>query len=352
MRCPALSDLPPAPPGRAGWPWTQESPALPRTMKDGRPWPRVSVVTPSFNQGPFLEETLRSVLLQGYPDLEYIVIDGGSRDESPAILRAYQPWLAHWESAPDHGQAAAVNKGLRRATGELIGWLNSDDLYVPGTLAAAASALARAGGPAAVTGDHEEVDAGGAIRGTQYGRVPTQEDLAVCRGYFSQPATFFARTALDRVGALDESLRYVMDHDLFLRMRGICSFQHLPRVLARVRYHAAAKTGSQRLPMLRELLRVCGRYWGPSPSVARWRCARQCRRRIALSALLLAAEVGVVLGERGRAARLLAFGCGIYPPHAFSRLAMGLGCRLVLGNRAVTRLKRSLGWMGDAGTAG
>src|SRR5262249_23733413 len=100
MRCPPLDDLPPPPPGKTGWPWTVESLQLPDAMPDGRPWPRISIVTPSYNQGQFIEETIRSVLLQGYPDLEYIIMDGGSNDESQQVIQKYHPWLSYYRSAP------------------------------------------------------------------------------------------------------------------------------------------------------------------------------------------------------------------------------------------------------------
>lgn len=135
MPTPTLTDLPAPPPNRIGWPWTVGSPFLPPTQPNGLPWPRISIVTPSYNQGQYLEETLRSVLLQGYPNLEYFVMDGGSTDESRAILERYAPWLTHWESKRDQGQAHAINKGLARATGQIAAYLNSDDLYLQGALA-------------------------------------------------------------------------------------------------------------------------------------------------------------------------------------------------------------------------
>jgi GT2 family glycosyltransferase len=141
MRCPTLDQLPPPPPGKAGWPWTEESAPLPEVQPGGQPWPRVSVITPSYNQGEFTEETIRSVLLQGYPDLEYMIIDGGSSDASLEIIRKYEPWLAYSVSEPDRGQTHAINKGWMRATGGILAYINTDDCYLHGAIATAASAF-------------------------------------------------------------------------------------------------------------------------------------------------------------------------------------------------------------------
>jgi glycosyltransferase involved in cell wall biosynthesis len=135
MRCPTLDDLPPPPPGNTGWPWTVESPQLADAMAEGRPWPRISIVTPSYNQGRFIEETIRSVLLQGYPDLEYIVVDGASTDNSVEIIKKYEPWLSYWVSEKDRGQAHAINKGLSKFTGRIASYLNSDDYLLASALA-------------------------------------------------------------------------------------------------------------------------------------------------------------------------------------------------------------------------
>ncbi len=133
MRCPRISELPDPPQGKTGWPWTAEGEQLPDLMPDGKPWPFISVVTPSFNQADYLEATIRSILLQGYPNLEYILADGGSTDGSLEIIYKYAPWLTHWESNPDGGHMAAIQKGFQTSSGQVLAWLNSDDMLFPWT---------------------------------------------------------------------------------------------------------------------------------------------------------------------------------------------------------------------------
>ena len=129
-----LNDLPPAPVGKSGWPWTEESSAIPDFSLDGGAWPKISIVTPNFNQGQFIEETIRSVLLQNYPNTEYIVMDGGSSDDSVAIIKKYESWLACWVSESDSGQYDAINKGFGRSSGLIMMWINSDDMLVRNSL--------------------------------------------------------------------------------------------------------------------------------------------------------------------------------------------------------------------------
>lgn len=124
-----IEDLPSAEVKEVGWPWTEASDPLPDHMSDGSEWPRISIVTPSYNQGQFIEETIRSVLLQGYPNLEYIIIDGGSADNTVEIIKKYDPWIAYWVSERDNGQSHGLNKGFAKISGELVGWQNSDDYY-------------------------------------------------------------------------------------------------------------------------------------------------------------------------------------------------------------------------------
>lgn len=278
MRCPALSELPSPPPSKTGWPWTQESPQMPDTPPEGRPWPRVSIITPSYNQGQFIEETIRSVLLQGYPNLEYIIIDGGSMDGSVEIIKKYERWLAYWVSEPDRGQAHAINKGFARATGDIIAWLNSDDTYEPGTLLAVARGLDSHRGVSAVFGDFRFVDevsrclsisVGAPFRGKA---VTLGEWVTWWKLYpAGQPSIFLRRAALPMAAPLDETLHYALDYALWLRIAETHDFQYIPGVLVNYRLHAASKTVRHRDSFIPEMQLVSCRYWGHPSSFRYWR---------------------------------------------------------------------------------
>lgn len=226
------------------WPRRAPSSSLrERSAAPGGAWPGVSLVTPSFNQGQFLEDTILSVLNQGYPDLEYMVIDGGSTDDSPEVIRRYADRLAYWESTPDRGQSHAINKGWRRATGKYLWWLNSDDLLMPGSLVAAVRFLETHPDVDLVYGDVVRVDAAG--RWVDYypyrdfdfaGFVLRRHDLA-------QPGSLMRRDVVQRIGILDEGLHFLMDLDYWRRL-AIAGGRivHLPQPLSLFRTYDEAKT--------------------------------------------------------------------------------------------------------------
>ena len=188
---------------------------LPSRMTDSTPWPRISIVTPSYNQGQYLEETIRSVLLQGYPNLEYLVIDGGSTDESVELLQRYDQWIAHWVTEPDRGQPHALNKGLARCTGDILGWINSDDLLLPEALSHLAVA-AKKHPRAMILGNVVNCDE---IRGYKWEmaqRNVSFDKMSQPWRYavtWHQPGVYFPRTLFQRIGPMDESLPYVFDWD-------------------------------------------------------------------------------------------------------------------------------------------
>jgi len=217
-RSPRLSELPPPPHDKTGWPWTEEGPCLPETMPDGSPWPRISIVTPSYNQGQFIEETIRSVLLQGYSNLEYIVIDGGSTDDSVEIIKEYKPWIAYWVSERDAGQSQAINRGFEHAKGDILAWLNSDDLYAPGALQRVGALLAGKE-KALLVGSSIQVDGDDLRQGVVDDKKPTWGEMVYEARTFSQPSVFWMRDLWLEAGPLREQLYFVMDYYLWLQMR-------------------------------------------------------------------------------------------------------------------------------------
>lgn len=221
--------------------------------------PTISVVTPSFNQARFLERTIRSVLEQGYPRLEYIVLDGGSRDGSVEIVERYAAQLTYWASGPDGGQTAAINSGWRRASGEVVAWLNSDDFYLPGTLLQIGEAFAADRESSLIYGLTQRVDADGRPMGT-VGSEFRWRTLLYSHQIIPQPSAFFRRSAVDAVGPLDESLHYSMDYDFLLRLARHGPARMLPRPLAGATIHEDAKTTRDRAAAAAETHRVRKRY--------------------------------------------------------------------------------------------
>jgi glycosyltransferase involved in cell wall biosynthesis len=245
MRCPTLADLRPPPPGKTGWPWTVESPQLPDTMSDGRPWPRICIVTPSYNQGQFIEETIRSVLLQGYPGLEYIIVDGGSTDNSVEIIKKYEPWLSYWVSEKDRGQSHAINKGFRQGSAPFGNWLNSDDVLFPAAIATIGQSIADAPGASYLVGKSEYRDKTGKVVWHHVNVVPTDLDhlLLYFDGVFvPQPSCFFDIELFWRAGGLDERLHYAMDLDLWIKLVSLSPARSIDAVCSWMRSHEDAKT--------------------------------------------------------------------------------------------------------------
>lgn len=244
LRCLTPDELPTPPREKKGWPWTDEGPKIPRTVPDGPPCPLISIVTPSYNQGKFVEATIRSVLLQGYPSLEYIIIDGGSTDGSIDTIRRYEPWLTYWVSEPDRGQAHAINKGFQKASGELLGWLNSDDQLQPRALHCVAECSGNFPHAGAFVGHGQIVDTKGKVLYYKNPGELTFEGFCqwIKDGDFMQPSCFFRRSAWEASGPMDESIEYALDVDLWLRMVKKVNFQKIDKLLSTALSHPGAKT--------------------------------------------------------------------------------------------------------------
>jgi len=229
--------------------------------------PRITVITPSFNQGRFIEETIKSVLDQDYPDLEYIVMDGGSKDNTVEILRKYEPRLK-WVSERDRGQSDAINKGIGKATGDIIAYLNSDDHYEPGALEKVARFFVKNPEKVWVTGRCRIIDTDGKeVRRfiTEYknfllGRY--SYNILLVTNFISQPATFLRKEAFDSFGLFDETQHRVMDYDFWLRMGANHAPGILADYLASFRVHPASKTSSSFHSTFKEELEVARKYSG------------------------------------------------------------------------------------------
>ncbi len=234
--------------------------------------PLVSIITPSYNQSRFLEQTMRSVLEQDYPNIEYIVMDGASTDGSLEIIQRYQHKLSYWESVPDKGQTDAINKGFARATGDILAWLNSDDLLLPGALSAAVKQLQSHPEVGMVYGDTIFVNADGEKIGKF---AAAQTDLhRLQSGYvhIPQQASFFRADLWRKVGPLDPTFYFAMDYDLWVRLARLAPLLYVPELWACFRLHGDTKTISEDDRCWPDMLRVHYRDGGKklSPIVAKY----------------------------------------------------------------------------------
>lgn len=237
-----IDDLPPPPPGKSGWPWTEGNKPLPPIQSNNEQWPRITIVTPSYNYGRFIEETIRSVLLQSYPNLEYIIIDGGSTDNTVEIIKKYDKYITYWISEADQGQTDAINKGYQKGTGNIFSWLNADDSYLDANCLATVSQLYLQG---------YRFIAGRCLNvynnGTQeiIDSVPTnfQRYLRLWQhSALPQPSVFIAKEIVHRCLPLDKKLYMLMDYQYFLR-----SLYHQPKsiyldnIWTKINYHGGNK---------------------------------------------------------------------------------------------------------------
>jgi glycosyltransferase involved in cell wall biosynthesis len=267
MRCPILAELPTPPSGKAGWPWTIESPQTCEFTPNGQPWPRISIVTPSYNQGQFIEECIRSVLLNGYRNIELIIIDGGSVDNTVEILERYDAQTFFWVSEPDQGQSHALNKGFAKASGSIMAWICADDIYLPGAFLRAAEFFHNNPDAEFLYGDgqlineHSEL-----IRNVNSGPVLDRNNFHNYNYVFST-TSFWKDSLWKRSGGyIDESNNWTMDWELFIRMNQKAELHYRPGRVSCLRHHSDTKTfiGINRVTTERnrEIAMVSRKYGG------------------------------------------------------------------------------------------
>jgi glycosyltransferase involved in cell wall biosynthesis len=279
--------------------------------------PLVSIVTPSFNQARYLEETLRSVLDQDYPNLEYIVVDGASTDGSVEIIRKYADKLDWWVSEQDSGQAEAINKGVSRATGEIVAWLNSDDYYLPGAISAAVSAFEENPDVVLIYANMLAVDEHGETINTLRYQQMDLEDL-LCFRIIGQPAVFFRREALEGAGKLDPSYHFLLDHHLWLRIALQGRILHVAQTWVAARYHAEAKNRARAAEFGHEAFRILDWAQRTQPELAS--IMDKLGRRARASAHRLDARYLLDGGQPWAALKAWVRALLIYPPTALARL--------------------------------
>jgi glycosyltransferase involved in cell wall biosynthesis len=215
----------------------------------------VSIITPSFNQAAYLEQTILSVLNQDHPDIEYILVDGASTDTSLEIIKKYEDRLAYWVSEKDHGQAEAINKGFVRARGDVIAWLNSDDHYLPGAVASAAKVFEQHPDVVLAYADMLAVNEHDHVFNTMNYKQLAVEDL-LCFEIIGQPSVFMRRSALHSVGNLDTTFHFLLDHHLWIRFAQLGRILHVHQTWSAARYHPEAKNRARALEFGKEAYRI------------------------------------------------------------------------------------------------
>jgi glycosyltransferase involved in cell wall biosynthesis len=257
------TDLPSPPSGKTGWPWIPEEQAV--GLKGMASWPRISIVTPSYNQGRFLEEAIRSVLLQKYPNLEYIVMDGGSDDESGSILQKYDRFISYWQSKPDDGQADALRQGFELASGDILAWINADDFYEPVAFSQIAHFFTEHPDTVLTNGDINLVSEDGAFLRKIYAMRPSFFFAANLGQHgWPQQGCFWRRNAYETVGGINSDYQFCMDLDLFTRLvRYGKSRRFSGKPLANFRLHPSSKTANLQGTLRQEKASIITRYGRP-----------------------------------------------------------------------------------------
>jgi len=236
------------------WVWRQDKIRLPYVMANNKPWPKISIVTPSYNQGKYIEETIRSVIMQGYPNLEYIVVDGGSTDNSVEIIKKYENDITWWVSEKDNGQTHAINKGFEKATAEILAYLNSDDVYMPYTLRLVAQ-LFSSFGIQWLTGHRSHLVDGTVIAPLPGATVRFNSFLYSkgfhvpwVMGWNQQPSTFWTSKLFNMAGKkFREEMQCSFDVDMWIRFSAHEELVYIRSILAMMRQHADQKSRTLRL---------------------------------------------------------------------------------------------------------
>ena len=296
----------------------------------------VSIITPSYNQAPYLEKTIQSVLEQDYPNVEYIVVDGGSTDNSTEIIKKYADQLAYWISERDSGQAEAINKGFARANGDILAWMNSDDYYMLNTISVVVRCFEQNPDVVMVYGDMLAVDGTGQTINVLKYRQLSLEDL-LCFQIIGQPSVFFRRSALEKTGWLEPSFHFMLDHHLWIRLAQQGRLLHIPQVWSAARYHPLAKNRARAAEFGREAFRILD--WAKKePGLAKK--VSKVNRRALASAHRYDARYLLDGGQPASALGAWFRALFIHPPTALGRLNLFVSAVLIL--TGLSRLREAI----------
>ena len=261
---------------KKGWPWALETPLSKIPNAFDIDWPKISIVTPSYNQAEFLEATIRSVLLQGYPNLEYAVVDDGSSDHSLEIIKKYESYLAHWETGPNRGHAHTLNKGFAHTTGDIVAWINSDDMYAPGAFFAAAEIFTKFKDINWIMGRNAQWDEEGNPIRTQRIYMNRLDFLSGNYNWIEQESTFWRRSLWEQAGAyIDESQEINVDGELWCRFFRWDELWHVEMQLAGYRIHGTNRARTKRKQQVMEMEQAVSRL--------RALCPPEIRKKTALA---------------------------------------------------------------------
>lgn len=254
-----LEDLPVPPQGKKGWPWTEQTNFSSDILSNTSDWPRISIVTPSYNQGQFIEETIRSVLLQGYPNLEYIIIDGGSTDNTLEIINKYEKYISYWVSEPDDGQADAINKGFSIVTGNLVGWQNSDDFYYPNAFTHVVNAANIYPEYDVFYGSRFYLNLeGDGVLSEDSHKSPFNLEEMIPNANMANQSLFFKSRIFKEGNFLDKSFQHCMDHEFFWRLIfKEYKFIYIPEIKGCYRLHPDCKGKQYKNYWLVDTLKIC-----------------------------------------------------------------------------------------------
>jgi glycosyltransferase involved in cell wall biosynthesis len=345
--CRSLDKFPPPPDGRMGWPWNSTPDMAVANAFDDGELPTIGLVTPTYNSERYLEETIRSVLLQSYPKLEYYIVDGGSNDKTLDVIRKYEPWLTGWISEPDKGQADAINKGWQHCEGAWLGWMNGDDSYLPSALWVLARGIEECCDCEIVAGGAIWIDGSGSIIHRQTLSEFEYSDFLLSLGnHLPSGSTLIRRSVVQAVGGLDVSMNMICDTDYWMRAGLNAKVHTIPQEISTFRLHTGSKTLKLEATKADELIRAYDKLFTREDLPA---AVRRLRRRAYSFCYLEAARYAVRSGDKRLAwSYLWASVCAgwkhIGPGHLFVAIQNVLGGRASRIARWVLRRGRAHRW--------